>query len=90
MLWLSLLTLLMPGGTPVTALPLRTLDLPTPTSAGPSEAEQEFAEVFYQFMGEDRTSVRKDEKQPVSVRRQLYSPTTWTCVELCSGMVVVC
>lgn len=43
MLWLSLLTLV----TPVTALPLRTQDLPTRWShAGPSEADREFAEVF--------------------------------------------
>ncbi|XP_059208089.1 uncharacterized protein LOC131986967 [Centropristis striata] len=46
MLWLSLLTLLTPSRTHVTALPLRTPDLPTQPQAGPSEADQEFAEEY--------------------------------------------
>lgn len=46
MLWLSLLCLMMPSKTPVTALPLRTTDLPTGPNDGLSEADQEFAEVF--------------------------------------------
>lgn len=37
---------MMPSKTPVTALPLRATDLPTGPNDGPSEADQEFAEVF--------------------------------------------
>ncbi|KAM9348947.1 matrix metalloproteinase-18 [Symphorus nematophorus] len=60
MLWLSLLTLLMPAGTPVTALPLRTPDLPTSPRAGPSEAEQEFAKEYLRhFYGYKPTSERQ-------------------------------
>ncbi|KAK9536045.1 hypothetical protein VZT92_005863 [Zoarces viviparus] len=46
MLWLSLLTLMTPSQTLVTALPLRSSGWPAGHHAGPSEADQEFAEVF--------------------------------------------
>ncbi|XP_044078699.1 neutrophil collagenase [Siniperca chuatsi] len=46
MLWLNVLTLMMPGQTLVMALPLRTPDLPTQPHAGPPEADQEFAEEY--------------------------------------------
>nr|XP_046267673.1 collagenase 3 [Scatophagus argus] len=61
MLWLSLLSLLMPGKTPVTALPLRTPDWPMQLSfAGPSEADQEFAEEYLQhFYGYKPKSERQ-------------------------------
>uniref|UniRef100_UPI0037E8CE18 neutrophil collagenase n=1 Tax=Semicossyphus pulcher TaxID=241346 RepID=UPI0037E8CE18 len=66
MLWLSLLTLMMPGQTPVAAFPLRSPDLPLHHDAGPPEAEQKFAEEYLQhFYGykpksqrQKRTAVR--------------------------------
>ncbi|XP_076606565.1 collagenase 3 [Chaetodon auriga] len=77
MLWLSLLTLLMPGKTPVTALPLRTPELPIRPHAGLSEADQEFAEAYLRhFYG----------YKPKSERRRRTADTDvdvdWT-TELC-------
>ncbi|KAM7398571.1 hypothetical protein PAMA_006463 [Pampus argenteus] len=46
MVWLSLLTLIIPSRTLVTALPLWTPDLPTQPHDGPTEAEQEIAEEY--------------------------------------------
>lgn len=46
MLWLSLLTLMMPSKTLVMAMPLWTTDQPTQPHAEPSEAEWKVAEVF--------------------------------------------
>ncbi|XP_030294899.1 collagenase 3 [Sparus aurata] len=60
MLWLSLLCLMMPSKTPVTALPLRTTDLPTGPNDGLSEADQEFAEEYLQhFYGYRPKSERR-------------------------------
>ncbi|XP_041807661.1 matrix metalloproteinase-18 [Chelmon rostratus] len=60
MLWLSLLTFMMPGRTPVMALPLRSPDLPMRPHAGPSEADQEFAEAYLRhFYGYEHKSERR-------------------------------
>ncbi|XP_040906698.1 collagenase 3 [Toxotes jaculatrix] len=64
MLWLSLLTLLMPEQTLVTGLPtgllLRAKDLPTQPDTGPSEADQDFAKEYLQhFYGYQPRSERQ-------------------------------
>ncbi|XP_040006081.1 matrix metalloproteinase-18 [Xiphias gladius] len=60
MLWLSLLTLLMLGQTLVMGLPVQAPDLPTQPNAGPSEADQEFAEEYLRhFYGYQPKSERQ-------------------------------
>ncbi|KAG7515467.1 collagenase 3-like [Solea senegalensis] len=60
MLWLSLLTLLVPGQVPVRSLPFHAPDPPTPRHAGPSEADQEFAEEYLRhFYGYQPKSERQ-------------------------------
>ncbi|XP_008297655.1 collagenase 3 [Stegastes partitus] len=60
MLWLSLLTLLMPGQTLVTAFPLQAPELSEQPHAGPSEADKEFAEEYLQhFYGYQQQAQRQ-------------------------------
>ncbi|XP_034463401.1 neutrophil collagenase [Hippoglossus hippoglossus] len=64
MLWLRLLTLLMPGLAPGTGLPVRGPHLPAQPHAGPSEADQEFAEEYLRHFYDHRP---KPERQRRSV-----------------------
>ncbi|XP_073335779.1 collagenase 3 [Pagrus major] len=78
MLWLSLLSLMMPCKTNVTALPLRTTDLPTGPNDGPSEADQEFAEEYLQhFYGYRPKSERRKRSADTDV-----DASDWT-TQLC-------